>query len=554
MRKRILTVLVVFSLALGMVWAGPAEEKESTGVSMPPDDIWAKYDPPITVTSVFSLSAFLEDSLSKWPDVLEDNVWTRGYMEELGIKTEFLWTVPSSQYDEKLSIAIAANDLPDVIPTGDAIQFKQLVDSGVAMDITTLFDNYASPLTQQMQDLDGRVSLSQATVDGKLYALPLIYGNVDACQLLWIRADWLETLNMEAPKTIDDMVKLAEAFVKEDPDRNGKDDTMGLGLVKELFGGFAVLNGFFEGFHAYPQGWLKDSSGKLISGDIQPEVKAALTKLAEMYEAGLIDQEFVVKDGGKVGENTTNGNIGMVYGQHWIPFWPLQDCKNANPKADWRAYPIPSADSTPAKTMLGGSITRYYVLNSEMKNPEAAVKLLNFFIKKYSSLYSPDYELKYIGTTETMNIRADESWEYGFIQSWQPNENIAFWDLTKKYFDTKDPQYIENNLIKQFTTDITKYLAGEDDSLWSTHAWIGPEGPYSVIDAYFKNDQTILNAYIKANTPTMTDRGAALDQLRVETFTKIITGAESPDSFDEYVASWKRQGGDDITKEINAVK
>ena len=37
-------------------------------------------------------------------------------------------------------------------------------------------------------------------------------------------------------------------------------------------------------------------------------------------------------------------------------------------------------------------------------------------------------------------------------------------------------------------------------------------------------------------------------------FTKIITGAESPDTFDEYVATWKRLGGDDITAEVNAVK
>ena len=80
-------------------------------------------DPPITVTSVFSLSAFIEDALAKKPDVLEDNIWTRGYRSELGINTELLWTVPAAQYDEKLSIAIAANDLPDVIPTNAGSPF-----------------------------------------------------------------------------------------------------------------------------------------------------------------------------------------------------------------------------------------------------------------------------------------------------------------------------------------------------------------------------------------------------------------------------------------------
>ncbi len=549
-------LLAVFLLsgAIGMAWAGPAaEEGPAAAPVAAPDDIWASYDPPVTVTSVFSLSAFIEDALNQKPDVMEDNVWTRGYRDDLGIEIDLLWTVPSAQYDEKLSIAIAANDLPDVIPT-NAIQFKLLVDSGVAMDITNLFEAYASPLTRQMQELDNQVSISQATVDGKLYALPLIYGNVDNSQLLWIRADWLEALDMEAPTTIDELVQLAEAFVNDDPDGNGEDDTLGLGLVKDLFStGFADLNGFFEAFGAYPGGWLEDSSGNLMYGDIQPEMKTALTKVAEMFEAGLIDQEFVVKDGGKVAEGTTNGNIGMVFGQHWIPFWPLQDGKNRNTNADWRPFPLPSATGSPTKTMLGGSANRYYVLNSEMQNPEAAVKLLNYFIQKYSSLYSPDYELKYIGSTGTGETNIDEYWEYGVIQSWQPNENIVFWDLTKKYLDTGDEQYAENSLIKQFSVDIGAYHEGED-VYWSTYAWIGPQGPYSVIDGYFKNGQTIQNAYVKANTPSMTERGPALSQLRAEMFTKIITGAESPDTFDEYVATWKRLGGDDITAEVNAVQ
>ena len=245
MKPGILAVLFL-SIAVCMAWAAPAGEEGTAAAAVAaPDDIWAKYDPSITVTSVFSLSSFIEDALNEKPDVMEDNVWTRGYRDDLGIEIDLLWTVPAAQYDKKLSLAIAANDLPDVIPT-NAIQFKLLVDSGVAMDITSLFEAYASPLTRKMQELDNHVSISQSTVDGKLYALPLIYGNVDNSQLLWIRQDWLRALDMEAPKTIDELVQLAEAFVNEDPDGNGEDDTLGLGVVKDLFStGFADLNGFF---------------------------------------------------------------------------------------------------------------------------------------------------------------------------------------------------------------------------------------------------------------------------------------------------------------------
>ncbi len=35
---------------------------------------------------------------------------------------------------------------------------------------------------------------------------------------MWIRQDWLDNLGLEAPRTWDELVAVAEAFVKEDPD------------------------------------------------------------------------------------------------------------------------------------------------------------------------------------------------------------------------------------------------------------------------------------------------------------------------------------------------
>ena len=34
-------------------------------------------------------------------------------------------------------------------------------------------------------------------------------------------------------------------------------------------------------------------------------------------------------------------------------------------------------------------------------------------------------------------------------------------------------------------------------------------------------------------------------------FLKIITGEQSADAFDNFVSSWKKTGGDIITKEVN---
>ncbi len=45
---------------------------------------------------------------------------------------------------------------------------------------------------------------------------------------MWIRQDWLDNLGLEVPRTWDEMAAVAEAFVTQDPDGNGEDDTIGI--------------------------------------------------------------------------------------------------------------------------------------------------------------------------------------------------------------------------------------------------------------------------------------------------------------------------------------
>lgn len=568
--KRLLAVITVLAmvLALGACQAAvPTAAPSTAAASAEPTTAAAttaeatatppastKYDPPITVTAVKSMADLPQKVFAKNPDLLNNNIWTRAYKSELGINLNYVWSAPvGSSYEQKLNVAISANDLPDIIPC-NARQFKLLVDSGVAKDMTKLFADNASAFTMQMMQADNSVSLSQATIDGKLMALPEVAGNIDGCPILWIRADWLKALNLEAPKSIDDVVKIAEAFVKDDPDQNEKADTIGLGVVKDLLGtGLGDLDGLFEGFHAYPTGWLKDASNKIIFGGIQPEVKAALTKLAEMYKNGLLDKEFVVKDGGKLAEGTTNGNIGMFYGQHWNPFYPLQDCKNKDPKADWQAYAMPSVDSNPAIPMINGSAVTFYVINASMKNAEAAVSLYNFYYDKDPAL-SPKFDPKFHGINGEQETVPDQNFEWAVMKTYFPTQNLFIHQQCKKYYETKDASLLNIFWIKDNVRQIDAYTAG-DNTLWAPYAWSGIVGSaFNVIDGYVQNKQTLQNAYIKADTPSMTDKGATLKQLRDETFTKIIMGTVTPDEFDKYVTSWKSLGGDDITAEVNAAK
>ena len=58
------------------------------------------------------------------------------------------------------------------------------------------------------------------------------------------------------------------------------------------------------------------------------------------------------------------------------------------------------------------------------------------------------------------------------------------------------------------------------------------------------------NAY-SGQTETMQAKWANLKKMEKETFAKIIMGKADISEFDTFVENWKKQGGDQILKEIN---
>ncbi len=509
-----------------------------------------KYETPVQLSTARAVSDSMQRFIDKKADVLTDNIWFKSYTEQLGIDVSIAWTAPGgTQYDEKVNTQIAANDLPDFLMV-NANQLKMLVEYGAIHDMTEVFEQYATPFTKQMMADDMNVSIEQATFDGKLMALPQVNGSRDGSMVWWIRYDWLEKLGLKEPTTLDELVEVMNAFANNDPDGNGQKDTFGMGLCKELFSGNLGLDSLAQGLRAYPDGWV-EKDGQKVYGSVQPEMKATLELLAKLYADGVIDKEFIVKDASKVSEEVIAGKIGLFTGQHWQPFWPLQDAKNNNPDADWRAISLVSNDGQPAKTMLNGSATNFFVVNIDCKNPEAVMKLYNYYYAKDPAL-SPDFDLHYHGRLDAEpESEITEYYQWAAISSFYPMQNLFIHRGVEAFFNgdasAKDNYWVAVNVDQN-----EKYNAG-DNAYWATHAWSGA-GDYSGegrIDYYDQNNMFLQNAYIGANTDSMTMYKATLDQLRLETFTKIITGESGIDAFDTYVEQWKSLGGEQILAEVN---
>ncbi|MBB6730890.1 extracellular solute-binding protein [Cohnella zeiphila] len=496
-------------------------------------DPMGKYDPAITVTMVRDMP----DNLT-FPDgdSMDNNIYTRSYRDELGINLKYDWITDSTQYNEKLNIAITSGELPDIYSVSP-VQLKELAEAGQVADLTEVYDKYATPLSKQKFNEDEGIGLKSATFDGKLMALPYVTAAIDGATMLWVRKDWLDKLGLQEPKTIDDVVEIARAFTTKDPDGNGKNDTIGLATGQKIFGGAGGLLAFFNGYHTYPNAWVPDESGQLVNGLIQPATKQALAKLQEMYKEGLIDKEFTTKTG--VGPDVIAGKVGMFYGTMSNPLNPLIQSKEKDPKADWQYYPIASNDDQPAKPQISYTPPTYYVVNKNAQHPEALMKLMNYFIEKAFG-ETADYTYMYQGSNRTH--------QYAPVRNFGVTKNVDNWKLIKEATASGDAGKL-NPEQKGYYDDIQKFKGG-DPTKWDIADIFGTDGSLSLVDKYVSSDQLLVDGFYGLPTGSMVEKSGPLGDLALETFTKIILGAPV-DNFDKFVADWKKLGGDDITKDVN---
>ncbi|MBP1965033.1 extracellular solute-binding protein [Paenibacillus aceris] len=512
-------------------------------------DPLGKYDPPIDVSFVRNLSDVVENNVLGVlkGETFEDNRWSRLYKDQLGINIKNSWVVKgndtSEQYLQKLNVTLASGDLPDVIPV-NATQLKQLSDSDQIEDMTALYQKYASPLTKEILSQEGSSPFDAATIDGKLMAIPQVDSSIERAMFIWIRTDWLQKLGLQPPKTMADVQAITKAFAENDPDGNGKKDTFGLGLTKGLWGGAMGLEGFMAGYKAYPNMWITDASGKLVYGGIQPEVKKALQSLQSMFKNGELDQEFGIKDGGKVSEQIAAGKIGMEYGEQWNSIWPLQLNRNNDPNAQWRAYPIVSESGDMPKVPLKFSTTKFFAIKKGFKHPEAVIKLFNLHLEKNFGT-TAEFD-KYYAPPE-----AESVWQLSPVTPSPVKKNVEAFraiDAARKAgnFSTLKGE------AKTIQGKIDAFNSGSKEgfALWGWERIYGAEGSEGVVDQYDKNNQFLMDKFVGAPTPTMVERKSTLEKLMNETYTKIIMGG-SIDEFDKFTKDWAKLGGEQITKEVN---
>ncbi|MGG1637546.1 extracellular solute-binding protein [Paenibacillus sp. NRS-1760] len=533
----------------------PSTEGAQTEEIQEEADPFGKSEEPITIR----IGKEIDASDKSLPDgeSPENNQYTRYIKEQLNIDTKIVWQAAGGKdYEQKINLSIASNDLPDAMVVKET-QFRQMVKSGQLEDLTDVYNKYASPTIKGIVETTNGLALKSVTVDGKMYALPNVTPESDMVHYMWIRKDWLDKLGLEPPKTIDDLENVAKAFVEQDPDGNGKADTVAISgpqLGGTINADFMNPNnnnyGFdpvFASFHSYPGFWVKDSEGKTTYGSIQPETKQALSKLRDFYAKGLIDKEMSIRKNAQ--ELIKNGTAGIYFGVWWSGgYGPLADAIKNNPEANWQAYAVPLDSKGEFTPHMGNPSNQYLVVRKGYEHPEAAIKMQNLLYRDESKF--------------DVNV-AISNYPLRLVYASMDVMDVTYNMLKEVLAGTKQPEELDlpgYNLLKADAENIKKVKLEPYDNYdiqyWNPNADIGVwKRMYSTFVGISPLQQPYKKTYsvTYSQTKTMERKWAALDKLEKETFLKIIMGAAPLDSFDQFVLDWKKQGGDQILAEVDEI-
>lgn len=488
----------------------------------------------------------------------EDNAYTRFLKDDLNIEVVYDWIASSSDYDEKMNLCIGSGTIPEMMNV-NATQYRALLKYDMIQPLDQYFEDYASDKLKGYVESGGEELKKCITNDkGEMMAIPAPSMMVGEMNEMWIRQDWLDNLGLEVPRTWDEMAAVAEAFVTQDPDGNGEDDTIGIlgpgnsNHINDIGDNQFGLDPLFCSFQSYPQYWLQDEDGTVKYGSIQPETRVALEKIQKLYTDKLIDPEMLVRSNCQ--EAVLSGKVGIFFGPWWSGY-TVADATLAG-EADWRAYFTPLSEDGKYYTHMPDPTSKYVVVSKSCKNPEAAFKIISYLVANEQQ-WTDD------GITSSEMSCAD------FYPLWNGYDNADEIEVStetlEKYLAGEitmdDVDFSQHKLLKSDMEAVTelKKEPYDDFSLdkWNMDSDLAKTNLPRLVSllvggAPYVNDKYIpvYNAY-SGQTETMQAKWANLKKMEEETFAKIIMGKADISEFDTFVENWKNQGGDQILKEIN---
>lgn len=485
-------------------------------------------------------------------DTYEDNGYTRYLKKQLNIQNKDVFEAgENDNYQETVSMTIASRELPDVMVVNDMDMLQLLVDNDLIEDLTQVYEDCTSSRIKDIYNSYGSEILDNVTFNGKLMALPET--NIDdGPSLCWLRKDWMDKLDLDAPETVEDVENIVHEFVQKDPGGNGKGETVGLVCDDELTGGCGYSYEYqndiiFASFGAFPKQWIYNKDGEVVYGSVQNEAKAALGKLRRMYQQGTLDNNFLMRESSNIIELIVSGKCGSFFGPWWSPNNPLMSAMQENPNAEWQPYLIQTDKDGRTSFASQNPNDKYVVVRKGYKHPEIVMKIVSVLFD----------DLRY----DEEDVREMERYYQDNVDpTARPLAiNVDYKDALMRCYDSlKDAiqgrKKLEDLGLLEgaYYISCSKYIDRKKDTSAqkSWEDWAAYASRMTACSVLRKGQTRQVKSLFFGETKTMKSNWWRLEELEKKAYLEIVTGQKPLSYFDEFVKEWNRQGGEKIRGEV----
>ncbi|MDP9861272.1 MULTISPECIES: sugar ABC transporter substrate-binding protein [Streptosporangium] len=350
--KIAVTTATTAALALGLAACGSASEPAKSA------------DPQAGASTAASGPKYAGQTLTVWR-LGDSNPAAQKYMDDLnaafekesGAKIKLEW-IPWPQVNDKFTAAAAGGAGPDVTEIGnDQVPLWQSQEA--LAPVTPLVE--AGDQAEIPKNL-----LGLETIDNEVYALPWGAGS----RAVLYRKDWFKELDIEVPKTWDELVAAAKKIQAE----KGKDVDgfafNGGSDANHLLGAFAWSEG---GEYALKEG------DKWVGKVTDPKFKAGFATYTGLVTDGLSGKSRLTQNTVDIRKRFANNKVGMYLTAGWdLP--GIEVDSKGKLKADKLAFfPLPAKSGGEAPSFFGGNDIAIW---DSAKNKELAAEYLKMATNK----------------------------------------------------------------------------------------------------------------------------------------------------------------------------
>ncbi|WP_201008656.1 extracellular solute-binding protein [Paenibacillus glycanilyticus] len=421
--------------------------------------------------------------------------------------------LPHENYMEQLRLKFASGEIPDVHMVW-GIENSELVTNDLALDLKPYLEKYGQNLLKNIP----QSAWDAVTLNGKILAIPQVaQGNAPAERVIYVRKDWMDKLNLQVPKTSDEFLDMLRAFRDKDPNGNGKKDEIPFSSREK----FEWMDNIL-GMYGVNLDSNTISDGQVMPGFVSPNMKQALGLLSTMYKENLIDKEFLTNTRAAWDQKIKSDLVGswdhVVFGV-WDSWQKELTTLLPGKNPDVVAIPTPHGVGYDGEVgRVEKPVLKTFVVSNKAKNPEAIVQMFDWLITDEGQLFA---DLGIEGETYTkegseLKYNADADKDVKWRQAVFTLH--GFNDAAQKVKINNDAAYTK--LIQTIETS-------RNEGITNPTAGMAPS------EAITKNAE-------------LSYQGSLFQ----EAAAKIVLGEKPLDYFDEFVTSWKKQGGDQAIKEM----